>query len=96
MLCKVSNNLKKGVETMKKLCVICALLLVAMTCGCSSRGGSAAGGALGGAAVGAGAYEYNAHRQMQQLDQDYKAGRINKQEYEIRKNQIEKGSLFQR
>lgn len=81
---------------MKKSYVIGALLLVALTAGCSSRGGSAAGGALGGAAIGAGAYEYNAYRQMQQLDQDYKAGKMNKQEYEIRKNQIEKGSLFQK
>ncbi|ACH37556.1 lipoprotein, putative [Citrifermentans bemidjiense Bem] len=81
---------------MEKTYVIGALLLVAVTCGCSSRGGSAAGGALGGAAIGAGAYEYNAYRQMQQLDQDYKTGKMNKQEYEIRKNQIEKGSLFQK
>lgn len=63
--------------------------------GCASRGGSAAGGALGGAAVGVGAYEYNAHRQLQQLEDDYKAGKVNKQEYDIRKNQIEKGSILQ-
>lgn len=81
---------------MKKLVLLSTMLLVALTSGCSSRGGSAAGGALGGAALGAGAYEYSAHRQMQELDADYKAGRINKQEYDIRKNQIEKGSLLQR
>jgi len=81
---------------MKKSLLLGALLLVALTSGCSSRGGSAAGGALGGAAVGAGAYEFSAHRQMQQLEDDYRAGKINKQEYEIRKNQIQKGSILQK
>ena len=80
---------------MKKFLLLAALLCVGLS-GCATRGGSAAGGALGGAALGAGAYEFNAHRQMEQLDADYKAGRINKQEYDIRKNQIEKGSLLQR
>jgi galactokinase/mevalonate kinase-like predicted kinase len=41
---------------------------------------------LGGAVVGAGgagaAYEYNAYRQMQQLEEDYKAERISRAEYE--------------
>lgn len=81
---------------MKRLLLLSSLVLAAATFGCSSRGGSAAGGALGGAAVGAGAYEYKSHREMQQLEQDYKAGRIDKREYQIRKDQIEKGSLFQR
>lgn len=80
---------------MKKLLLLGTLILVASS-GCSSHGGSAAGGALGGAAVGAGAYEYSAHRQMEQLEADYKAGRMNKQEYEIRKDQIRKGSVLQR
>jgi hypothetical protein len=79
---------------MKKLLLVCTLILVASMSGCASRGGSAAGGALGGAAVGVGAYEYSAHRQMQQLEDDFKAGRINKQEYDIRRNQIEQGSLL--
>ena len=81
---------------MKKSLLLGTLLLAALTSGCSSRGGSAAGGALGGAALGTGAYEFSAHRQMQQLEDDYKAGKINKQEYDIRKDQIKKGSLLQR
>ena len=80
---------------MKRVYVFYALL-AALVSGCASHEGSAVGGALGGAAVGVGAYEYSAHRQMQQLDADYKAGKINKQEYDIRKNQIEKGSLLQK
>ena len=81
---------------MKKSLLLGSMLLVALMSGCETRGGSAAGGALGGAALGAGAYEFSAHRQMQDLEADYKAGRINKQEYDIRKNQIEKGSIFQK
>jgi len=53
---------------------------------------------LGGAALGAGgtgaAYEYNAYRQMQQLEEDYKAERISRREYEERKKQIEAGSII--
>ena len=81
---------------MKKLLLLFAVVPFAFAAGCESRAGSAVGGALGGAAVGVGAYEYSAHRQMEQLDADYKAGKINKREYEIRKDQIEKGSLFQK
>jgi hypothetical protein len=80
---------------MKKLLLLGSLILVAAS-GCSSHGGSAVGGALGGAAIGAGAYEYSAHHQMQELENDYKAGRINRQEYNIRKDQIEKGSILQK
>jgi osmotically-inducible protein OsmY len=53
---------------------------------------------LGGAAVGAAgagaAYEYQAKRQMDQLEEDYKAGRITEEEYETRKEQIERGSII--
>jgi hypothetical protein len=53
---------------------------------------------LGRAAVGAGgtgaAYEYQDYRQMQQLEEDYKNRKISREEYEDRKKQIEKGSLF--
>jgi hypothetical protein len=61
---------------------------------CSSHAGSAGLGAIGGAAAGAGGYEYNAHRQMQKVEEDYREGRIDKREYEIRKDQIRKGSIL--
>ena len=52
----------------------------------------------GGAAVGAlgagGGYEYQAKRQMDQLEDDYKSGRINREEYEDRKKQVERGSII--
>jgi hypothetical protein len=53
---------------------------------------------LGGAAVGAGgtgvAYENNAYRQMQKLEEDYKAERISGREYAERKKQVEAGSII--
>ncbi len=57
--------------------------------GCAFLGGAAVG------ALGAGAgYEYQAHRQMERLEEDYKAGRITREEYLDRKKQIEAGSLI--
>jgi len=53
---------------------------------------------LGGAAVGAlgtsAGYEVNAHSKMNQVEDDYKAERISRKEYEARKSQIEKGSII--
>jgi hypothetical protein len=49
----------------------------------------------GGRAGGEGAaYEYNAYRQMQKLEEDYKAERISRAEYGKRKQQIEAGSII--
>lgn len=52
----------------------------------------------GGAAVGAlgagGGYEYNSKRQMDRLEDDYRAGRIGREEYQDRKRQVERGSLI--
>jgi hypothetical protein len=46
-----------------------------------------------GAAVGGAAYEYSNKRAMDQLEQDYQAGRIDRAEYERRKKDIEKRSV---
>ena len=70
------------------------ILSFVLLSGCGSNMGSAGLGAVGGAAAGAAGYEYNAHRQMQQLEEDYRTGRIDRKEYEIRKSQIEKGSIL--
>jgi hypothetical protein len=52
----------------------------------------------GGAAVGAlgagGGYEYQSKRQMDRLEDDYRAGRIGREEYQDRKQQVERGSLI--
>lgn len=58
--------------------------------GCGSFWKGAAVGAVGVGAVDA----VSAKSQMDKLDADYKAGRITQQEYEIRKDQIKKGSLI--
>jgi len=72
--------------------VITASLLMALAMGqsgCAFFGGAAAG-AL---ATGAG-YEIQAKRQMDRLDEDLKAERISRREYEARKKQIESGSII--
>jgi len=79
---------------MKKLIIIlfCALLFSgALVTGCSR--GMIGGAAVGAAGAGA-AYEYQNKKQMDQLEADYKAGRIDKDEYFRRKQQIEGGSLI--
>ncbi|MGH7826281.1 MAG: hypothetical protein ACREQ7_14045 [Candidatus Binatia bacterium] len=72
-----------------KTFVILLLLAAVSQSGCQFLGGAATG-AL---ATGAG-YEYSAKRQMDRLDDDLRAGRINRDEYNDRKRQIEKGSLI--
>jgi hypothetical protein len=79
---------------MAQLLVAIVLLSSVLLFGCSSNLGSAGLGAAGGAAAGAAGYEYSAHRQMQELEEDYQAGRIEREEYEARKRQIQKGSLL--
>ncbi len=75
-----------------KTTITCGLIMLALTtllCGCGSFLGGMAGGAVG---TGAG-YEMSARNQMQELDADLKAGRMDQKEYDIRKDQIERGSL---
>jgi hypothetical protein len=73
---------------MKKIMLL--LLFVSVTqWGCEFLGGAA----VGGLATGAG-YEINAKRQMDRLEDDYRNERISRREYESRKAQIERGSIF--
>jgi hypothetical protein len=72
---------------MKKL--IGVAMLVGMTqWGCEFIGGAA----VGALATGVG-YEFNAKRQMDRLEEDFKNERISRREYEERKKQIESGSI---
>ena len=57
--------------------------------GCEFLGGAA----VGGLATGAG-YEINANRQMDRLEDDYRRGRMSREEYQDRKRQIERGSVL--
>jgi len=74
---------------MKKLMLVLVLMVAVGQSGCAFLGGAA----VGSLATGAG-YEYNAHSQMNKLEDDYKAERISRKEYETRKSQIDKGSII--
>lgn len=74
---------------MNRLYIALVLIAFLAATGCQFLGGAAVG------AAGAGAgYEIQAKRQMDQLEEDYKNERISRSEYESRKAQIEKGSIF--
>lgn len=79
---------------MKRLYAGAIILIMALSfagVGCSR--GFVGGAAVGAAGAGA-AYEYQNHRQMKRLEEDFKAGRISKEEYLKRKEQISQGSLI--
>lgn len=79
---------------MRKILATGALLLLIVPAGCSSRLGSAGAGAVGGAAAGAGGYEYHISKERDRVEADYRAGRIDQREYEIRMDQIRRDSVF--
>jgi hypothetical protein len=75
---------------MRAMVIGSLLVVVALAqSGCAFLGGAAAGTLATGAA-----YEYNAKRQMDKLDEDLRAERISRREYEARKKQIESGSII--
>jgi hypothetical protein len=74
---------------MTKLMLVLVLLIGLSQSGCAFLGGAAVG-ALGTSA----GYEINAHSKMNQLDDDFRAERISRREYEARKSQLEKGSII--
>jgi len=74
---------------MKKIMLALAFLMVLGQSGCMFLGGAALG-ALGTSA----GYEINAKSKMDQLEDDYRAERISRKEYEARKSQLEKGSII--
>ncbi len=79
---------------MKNLCVI--IMCLTLLPGCSGTVGSGLlGGVLGAGAAGGG-YEYNLKRQKDRVEEDFKAGKIDQKEYEIRKDQITRDSFFQK
>jgi hypothetical protein len=75
------------------IAVVGLLLLTALT-GCSPVGSGLLGGVLGAGAAG-GSYEYHLKRQKDRVEADFKAGKIDQKEYEIRKDQISRDSLLQ-
>jgi hypothetical protein len=72
-----------------KTIIVLFLLAATTQWGCAFVGGAATGVL----ATGAG-YEINAKRQMDQLEDDLRNERITREEYEVRKRQIESGSII--
>lgn len=62
--------------------------------GCGSSGGSAILGGVAGAAAGGGGYEFHLKKQRDRVEEDYREGRIEESEYEIRVDQIKRDSLL--
>jgi hypothetical protein len=79
----------------KMLFAVMSVLLLAST-GCSTKTGSAAAGALGGAAAGGGVYEYRIQQEMKRVEDDYKAGKMDKKEYDARVDEINRLSLIKK
>ena len=74
---------------------IAGLVLVASLSGCSSSAGMGVlGGVLGAGAAGGG-YEYHLKQQKNRVEEDFKAGKIDQKEYEVRKDQIARDSFLQ-
>ena len=76
----------------KTMLGVCGLAMIFTLSACSGAFWGGAGG--GTVATGAG-YEVNAKVQLDQLDKDLASGKINQTEYDIRKDQIKKMSVFQ-
>ncbi|MEM8949241.1 MAG: hypothetical protein AAGA21_14675 [Pseudomonadota bacterium] len=62
--------------------------------GCESSTGSAILGGVAGAAAGGGGYELHLKKQRDRVEDDYRDGRIDKAEYDIRIDQINRDSLL--
>ena len=75
---------------MKKILGLLFLLTGVFFSGCS--GAFWGGTGTGVAATGAG-YELRAREEMNRVESDHKNGKIDQKEYEIRKDQIKRGSI---
>jgi len=76
------------------LIVMLVLPIFIITGRCESKWWTALLGAGGGAAAAGGGYEYNAKCEMDRIEADFKAGRIDQREYEIRKDQMQIMSIL--
>ncbi len=74
----------------KSIAVVLMAGLIAVS-GCST--GNVLSGAAG-AAAGAGTYEYHLKRMRDQVQADFDAKKIDKREYDIRMDQIDRDSVF--
>jgi hypothetical protein len=79
----------KNEEVDEKLMLLSVLITGLALSGCEFVAGT-----LVGAGAAGGGYEYQAYRQMQQLEDDYKNRRISREEYEDRKNRSRRDRSF--
>ena len=74
---------------MRKLMVLLALIMALGQWGCQLLGGPASGNSTP-----VSGYDSNSHYQMNQLEEDYRAQRITRRDYEIRMGQVEIGFIL--
>jgi hypothetical protein len=74
---------------MGKLMVLFALMIALGQWGCQFVGGTASGNKTP-----VSGYNSNSHYQMNQLEEDYRAQRISRRDYENRKGQLEIGFIL--
>jgi hypothetical protein len=74
---------------MGKLMVLLALLIALGQWSCQFVGGTASGNKTP-----VSRYDSNSHYQMNQLEEDYRAQRISRRDYENRKGQLEIGFIL--
>ena len=74
---------------MRKLTVLLALMIALGQWGCQFLGGAESGN---GTRVSG--YNSNSHYQMNQLEEDYRAQRMSRRDYELRKGQVEIGFIL--
>jgi len=74
---------------MRKLMVLFAFMIALGQWGCQFVGGAASGNRTP-----VSGYNFNSHYQMNQLEEDYRAQRITRKDYELRKGQVEIGFIL--
>ncbi|MGI9435492.1 MAG: hypothetical protein ACR2Q4_11805 [Geminicoccaceae bacterium] len=79
---------------MKAITPIVVILAGLSLAGCESSGGSAVLGGVAGAAAGSGGYEFHLKKQRDRVESDYRDGKIDKAEYDIRIDQLNRDSLL--
>lgn len=79
---------------MKVSTSIVVILIALGLAACDSKGGSAILGGVAGAAAGGGGYELHLKKQRDRVEADYEDGKIDKDEYDIRIDQLDRDSLL--
>jgi hypothetical protein len=79
---------------MKIIAPVVVVLAGLSLAGCETSGGSAVLGGVAGAAAGGGGYEFHLKKQRDRVEADYRDGKIDQAEYDIRIDQLNRDSLL--